>query len=180
MLNKIEEYINNNYTNENDDLDDLYEKLIDKFNYDLVEIKFILYDKFEYTYKKKELRNKRDKQQEFREKLIKLDKKCIISGDHSNECQACHIIPVSEKETYNTNNGILLNLNLHNMFDKFKIKLIYIKNIDKHYDLYKVMLSDDIINKKGYENYKIYNNKEIHIRKECRVNLLKKYDTNSL
>ena len=34
------------------------------------------------------------------------------------------------------------------MFDKFKLRLEFIKNIDKNYDLYRIILSEDIKNKK--------------------------------
>jgi len=62
------------------------------------------------------------------------------------------------------------------MFDKYNLGLKFIKNISEEYDLYQVILSDKIKDKSSYINYKIYNNKEIKIRKGCRKNLQKKYD----
>ena len=173
MISDIENYINISKYN---DYDELYESLKKNYINNTTEIKFVLYDKFKYIYCNKELKNKRNKQEEFRQKLIELDKECIISGDDPEQCQACHIIPECESKSYNVNNGLLLNLNLHNMFDKFKLQLKFIKNIDKQYDLYKVILSEDIKIKKTYENYKIYDNKEIKIRKECRNNISIKYN----
>ena len=61
------------------------------------------------------------------------------------------------------------------MFDDYKLTLKYIKKLDRDYDLYQVVLSDEIKNKSSYKNYKIYDNKQIKIRKGCRVNLLNKY-----
>jgi len=175
MLNEIEKYIDNNkFLN----YDELYDTLINLYKTDIEqqEIKFIMYDKFNYKKTNKKLRIDRDEQDEFREKLIKLDNKCIISEDDAEQCQACHIIPLCESKSYNTNNGILLNLNLHNMFDKFKFGFKFIKNIDTVYDLYQIILSDNIKNKAGYNNYIIYDNKEIKIRKECRKNLQIKFN----
>lgn len=176
MLTEIEEYINNNCETYN--YDKLYDLLINKFKseIELLEIKFILYDKFSYKNINKKLRIQRDEQEEFREKLIELDKKCIISNDDPEQCQACHIIPLCESKSYDINNGILLNFNLHNMFDRYKLGFKFIKNIDKQFDSYQIILSDKIKDKSGYENYKIYDNKEIKIRKGCRKNLQQKYD----
>ena len=175
MLSEIEKYINNNYMN---NYDKLYEKLINtyKSEIELHEIKFILYDKFSYKITNKKLHDKRDEQEEFREKLIELDKKCIISEDDPEQCQACHIIPLCESKSYDVNNGILLNFNLHNMFDRHNLGFRFIKNIDKQYDLYQIVLSDKIKDKSSYINYKIYDNKDITIRKGCRKNLQKQYD----
>jgi len=173
MISEIEKYININNCN---DYDELYENLTKIYMNNLTEIKFVMYDKFKYQYTNKQLKNKRDKQEEFRQKLIQLDKECIISGDDPEQCQACHIIPECESKSYDVNNGILLNLNLHNMFDKFKLRLEFIKHIDTNYDLYRIILSEDIKNKKSYENYKKYDNKEIKIRKGCRKNITIKYN----
>jgi hypothetical protein len=175
MLSEIEKYIDKNNSN---DYEELYKNLKNMYSNNLSEIKFVLYDKYKYQHTNKELKNKRDKQEEFRKKLIELDKECIISGDDAEQCQACHIIPVCESKSYDVNNGILLNFNLHNMFDRHKLKLKYIKNINKEYDLYTIILSDEIKNKKGYDNYKIYDNKEIKIRKGCRKNLENKFKNN--
>ena len=62
------------------------------------------------------------------------------------------------------------------MFDKYKLAFKFIKNIGKEYDLYQIILSNKIKDKSSYVNYKIYDNKEIKIRKGCRKNLQKKYD----
>ena len=103
MISEIENYINMNNSN---DYDELYENLTKIYMNNLTEIKFVLYDKFKYQYTNKQLKNKRDKQEKFRQKLIELDKECIISGDDPEQCQACHIIPKYESKSYDVNNGI--------------------------------------------------------------------------
>ena len=175
MLQTIENFIDNKKI---DNKDELYNILVNVFNSDieLAEINFIMYDKFKYQYLNNKLRDNRDGQEEFRNNLINLDKHCIISGDDPNMCQACHIIPLCDSKSYNINNGILLNYNFHNMFDKFYLSFKFIENIDENYDKYKVILSNEIKNKPSYKNYKSYDNKIIQIRKECRNNLQKKYD----
>lgn len=84
-----------------------------------------------------ELKKCRDKQSIFREKLIKKFKKCPITNNHYDFCEAAHIIPYSDcknEEKYDINNGILLSAELHKSFDKYyftidentcKIKLNY-------------------------------------------------------
>ena len=81
MLLEIEKYITDNYENDYNDYNKLYEKLINIYKSDIEkqEIKFIMYDKFLYKFTNKELKNKRDEQEEFRQKLIGLDKNCVIS-----------------------------------------------------------------------------------------------------
>ena len=34
-------------------------------------------------------------------------------------CEACHIIPFSESNNFDIDNGLLLNSNLHKLFDKY-------------------------------------------------------------
>jgi len=56
-------------------------------------------------------------QKTFREKIIKRDKYCIISGMDEELCEAAHIIPRSINENYDIDNGILLRRDLHATFD---------------------------------------------------------------
>ena len=64
---------------------------------------------------------KRMGQQEFRQKVLELyGRKCIVSGnDCPAELEAAHIIPFSEQPSYNLNNSLLLERNLHSTFDKY-------------------------------------------------------------
>lgn len=61
----------------------------------------------------------RTKQQDFREELINYFNVCPITKMISDECEAAHIIPVSENGSYTLSNGLLLGANIHKTFDKF-------------------------------------------------------------
>jgi predicted restriction endonuclease len=54
------------------------------------------------------------------EVLNRYNKRCIVTGNFEDECQACHIIPLCEinENLYDVNNGLFLSSNLHNTFDK--------------------------------------------------------------
>ena len=58
-------------------------------------------------------------QNNFHNNLLKKYKKCIITGHDIEECEACHIIPLEIKFSYDITNGLLLSSSLHKLFDKF-------------------------------------------------------------
>lgn len=64
--------------------------------------------------------------EKFRNYIKIRDKKCLITGYHHEECDVCHLVPLTICEQlqpnlmYDPNNGILLNTTLHRLFDKFK------------------------------------------------------------
>ena len=58
-------------------------------------------------------------QYEFRTKLIDRYDKCIITDMDNEVCEAAHIIPFSESPNFDIDNGILLNLILHKLFDDY-------------------------------------------------------------
>lgn len=59
-----------------------------------------------------------NKQQKFSDLIRKRDKKCVVTGKHDIlECEACHIVPVECNGSYNTDNGLLINLIHHKTFD---------------------------------------------------------------
>jgi hypothetical protein len=90
------------------------------------------------------------KQHEFRNKLIETyGGKCIISNV-KKPIEACHIIPFSKCENFDVDNGLLMNRNLHSLFDSFDIS-INPKTLC-------VELLDD-----KDDDYEIYNNKKITI-----------------
>jgi ParB family chromosome partitioning protein len=62
-------------------------------------------------------------QSEYRAKLIERYKNCIISNLHPNLCEACHIIPFSECENFDIENGLLLNPILHKLFDSHQFSI---------------------------------------------------------
>lgn len=67
-----------------------------------------------------ETKRKRLKQKEFRKELLKKFKTCIVTGnDCEYELEAAHIIPITNDENYDINNGLLLERNIHNTFDRY-------------------------------------------------------------
>lgn len=121
-MNKLEDYLDKY---DNKELDsDIFNQYIN-FGYD----NEILY-KFHLNYMLNNLYNikitepkrKRLNQKEFREEIVKkFNGKCVVSDETCiDELTASHIIPVSENENYDVDNGLLLRENIHKTFDKFK------------------------------------------------------------
>jgi len=65
---------------------------------------------------------KRLNQAEFRKKILKkFNYNCVVTNETCpEELAAAHIIPVSEDENYDIDNGLLLRENIHKTFDNFK------------------------------------------------------------
>lgn len=65
---------------------------------------------------------KRLNQTEFRKNILeKFNYECIITGETCiDELTAAHIVPISENENYDIDNGLLLVENIHKTYDKFK------------------------------------------------------------
>lgn len=178
MLNIINEYISNSNINLDcgEQLDILFERLCDKFSSDssnqIASIKFVLYDRFGYnpmerTEMIKKLCEQRQGQNEFRKKLILRDKKCLITGDNHEICEAAHIIPYSESRSFDIANGLLLNRCLHVMFDKY----LWTINSSEC-----VEFSDQIWDQENFHNYKGYNGKKINVSLESKKYLLTHYE----
>ena len=84
----------------------------------------------------------------YRKSIIKRFNKCIVSNYDEEICEASHIIPFSESENFDVDNGLLLNNILHKLFDKhywsinpttlcfeiIKYSTVNIYNIMKQYD----------------------------------------------
>ena len=178
MLNIIYKYILNFNINldKEEKLDILFKRLCDKFSSDssneITSIKFILYDRFGYnpmerTEHIKKLCEQRQGQNEFRKKIILRDKKCLITGDNHEICEAAHIIPYSESGTFDIANGLLLNRCLHTMFDKY----LWTINL-----MGCIVFSDRIYNHDNFHNYKNYNGKKINIDLESKKYLFTHYE----
>jgi ParB/RepB/Spo0J family partition protein len=89
----------------------------------------------------------------FRNEIIKRFKTCIVSGLTYEVCEAAHIVPFSECNNFNIDNGLLLNSILHSLFDKY------------YWSINPETLCLEIFYKSNdiYEIIKPYNNKKIDI-----------------
>ena len=166
-MNKLEEYLDKN-DNKEIIKDEIYD--YKKFNYN-DEIIFNNHLNFllENIYNIKIIENDKSRvrlsQKEFRKELLKkFNNKCIITNeDCLDELEACHLIPINEKESYNINNGIILTSNLHKTFDKYlwsinpktlKIEINNNKNVGniKKYvgNKVNIKLNDELFNNLDY------------------------------
>jgi predicted restriction endonuclease len=102
----------------------------------------------------------RMQQNKFKENLFIKYKKCIITENDVDECEACHIIPLERKYSYDVNNGILLSSSLHKTFDKFIWSINPITSCIE-------------INNENNKKYLInnFNNNKINLDKETLKNL---------
>jgi predicted restriction endonuclease len=143
-----------------------------KFDYDdediyNIDLDFLLNNI--YNIKIVESRLKRIGQQEFKSKIEDLyDYKCIVMGTNCiNELQACHIVPVSHKEDYSLNNGLLLTSNIHKTFDD------YLWSINP--DTFKIECIEDsgTIEKYNGNQLKLYDDMKDNLRKHYNIFLKK-------
>lgn len=120
-MNRLEQYLDNY---DNKELTNSIYKMYKDFLYEnedlyLFHLDFLL----ENVYSIKIIENKRKRlnQTEFRKQIIKkFNSTCIISGITCiDELTAAHIIPITEDENYDIDNGLLLVENLHKTFDKY-------------------------------------------------------------
>jgi len=157
-------------------LDLIFERLCEKFAPDesnqINSIKFVLVDKFGYNPLErpeqiKKICEERDGQNKFREKIILRDKKCLVTGDNCEVCEAAHIIPYSISKSFDTSNGLLLNRCFHKMFDKYLWSVNSSGNIE---------FSNKIFYLDNFENYKKYNGLIINVSNCCKSNLLVHYN----
>jgi predicted restriction endonuclease len=120
-MTKLEDYLDK--INNKELEDSIFNKYKD-FDYDdedifHIDLEFLINNV--YNIKLVDSNLKRMGQQEFRQKVLDLyGSKCIVSGnDCTPELEAAHIIPFSQQQTYNLNNSLLLERNLHSTFDKY-------------------------------------------------------------
>ncbi|VBB17659.1 HNH endonuclease [Yasminevirus sp. GU-2018] len=99
-------------------LDDLYEKAINLFKKELVDVK--MYQLFGYTRKNYQSESDdRPEQQKFREIVVNRYKTCAVTGDNEIMCEACHIEPHAKSRNNDPDNGVLLTATLHKLFDNY-------------------------------------------------------------
>ncbi len=109
-------------------------------------------------------KNIRLSQEDFRNKLLEKYGKCLITN---NEClyelEACHLVEVKDGGDYFIENGIILEANLHNTFDKYLWCINpYTKKIE--------------IKENHYSSINKYNNKIIEIDDSILENLIIRYN----
>lgn len=98
-------------------------KAHDFFKYDnsddyITDLNFLLQNIYTHI-KISETSLNRTEQTNFRSELLKKYNSCVITGnDCKDELEACHIIELNNGGTYDTQNGIILERNLHSTFDK--------------------------------------------------------------
>ena len=149
---------------------DIIERLHKKYGHKSY-IKLLLNKNYEIPFDLMEKRtdNKRNDSDIFRDGLIERYKKCIITEHDKLICDAAHIIPYNECATNNINvsdinNGLLLDKNLHHLFDAYFWSINYetsrIEIIKNNLNL--------PINK--------YNNKYIHLNKKTLEKLKHHYE----
>jgi hypothetical protein len=127
-----------------------------------IDVEFLcsyIYDIKIDTTGKKDIRNG---QQKFSLGLIDRYKNCMITGRSNIVCEACHIVPHSDQENYDLDNGLLLCKELHCLFDKDQLKI--------NYETSTVELSDTVMNDCTLKDYHQY-----HLTKLNLNNNVKKY-----
>jgi predicted restriction endonuclease len=120
-MTKLEDYLDKI---NNKELDDYIFNRYNEFDYDdedifQIDLEFLLNNI--YDIKLVESKLKRSGQDEFRQKVLELyDSKCVVTGNEFDfELEAAHIIPYSKEQSYNLNNSLLLERNIHSSFDKY-------------------------------------------------------------
>jgi len=121
-MNKLERYLDEHEGKEIES--SIYEQYAD-FDYKNEELYKLNLDfmlKNLYNIRLVESTKIRTGQMKFRNSILnKFNGECIITGETcKDELTAAHIIPVSEEENYDVDNGLLLTETLHRTFDKHK------------------------------------------------------------
>jgi predicted restriction endonuclease len=84
-----------------------------------LDLDFLLSVKYKKI-KPSETKEERKEQSKFRKELLEIYPVCVVSGyDCDTELDAAHIVPHSDGINYNTDNGLILNTNIHRTFDKY-------------------------------------------------------------
>ena len=142
------------------------------FDYDdkeifIMDLNFLLENIYNIKVINREEKIKRLGQQDFKKILLeKYNNKCIITeNDCLEELEACHIIPVSENENYEIDNGLLLERNIHITFDKY------------YWSINPETLKIEILNDINVGSIKKYNNNKVNLllTNQLKNNLMKHY-----
>ena len=138
--------------------DDMYVNLIDKYDKEFVD--HVMYNLFQYEYiesdriKERPIRNDNDYKKAIEERY---GSACVITGINY-PYEICHIKPFTdcnEDEKYNINNGLILDRNLHKMFDDGIVKI--------NPDTLLVEIGDKIMKDPKQKYYKSFNGFKVNI-----------------
>lgn len=102
------------------DIESIYQNMIlSNYTFDEIKLYFLItYGiNIETEY---DLKKKRTGQKEFRDQLLNRYNKCIITGSTNLLLiEACHIIPFTDSNNMDIDNGLLLYTSYHKMFDNY-------------------------------------------------------------
>jgi hypothetical protein len=163
-------YINENI---NKDPDDIYNELKSHSNIEI--LNFIMLDKFNYIYTKKETTEEKEKRldTEYKNKVKqKYNNICMVTNKIIDVCQVAHIFSFKDsnnEERYDPENGFLLSAELHLLFDNSTFKF----KIDPDTSI--MTFSDEILNNPSMKDYHQYHNKKINLSEKNKYYLKKKY-----
>lgn len=135
---------------------DAYAELEEHYFAEDIELAFFLTENKEFSQQDLILKEQRVSQNTFRKRIIERDKKCIVSGANKSICEACHIIPYCDSDDahiYDINNGLLLNRNIHKLFDE------HLVTIDP--DTCEFIVNPEILSEPDYECINVYHKKHI-------------------
>lgn len=135
---------------------DVYAELEECYFTEDIALAFLLIENKVFSQQDLVLKNQRISQNTFRKRIIERDKKCIVSGANKSICEACHIIPYCDSDDshiYDVNNGLLLNRNIHKLFDE------HLVTIDP--DTCEFIVTPEILNEPEYECISMYHKKHI-------------------
>lgn len=135
---------------------DVYAELCENYFPEDIELAFFLTESKEFSKQDLVLKDQRVYQNTFRKLIIERDKKCIVSGANKSICEACHIIPYCDSDDihiYDVNNGILLNRNIHKLFDEHLVTI--------NPDTCEFIVTPEILNESDYDCINVYHKKHI-------------------
>jgi hypothetical protein len=163
----IYSYIKNN---DNDNLEDIFNKLLNKYYYFDIQLGYFSYLNYlennNLDTKNKKIKfNEIRKDYQFKNSVKKIyNEKCVITNVDIDECSICHIKPLSESnfdEKYDYNNGLILSESLHRLYDKFLFTI--------NPETFEIIISDKIKNKNLSINK--YNSKKLSLNLSSKIYL---------
>lgn len=158
MILELTEIYNKIKKLEKENLNDEFIKLSKEYDIEIIQFIFFQAHNFIFDENKFKIQLTRALQHKFRNDLIKLYNRCIITNVSNFE--ACHIIPFVDTDyhnRYDKYNGILLKPDLHVLFDKFIFSI--------NPETFKVEFIETFFeNSANKKEYKRFNNFKLNIQ----------------